>query len=184
MVTPQTAAVAPPPRIHRFNMSSAFMALLALFRQCRRRFCRRSERSGIPPSVRRHAIALRTAGFFGQFSGEFRTIRKTWAARFKGVEPPSDDSLTGMLVELANHVEARQSLEKDARLRAICGSGFFGLNTDIDCLLAANRLGLQIRPAFPGQAEPERSIRELLLEGQVHRVDAIKGKRCRKSYKS
>ncbi len=129
--------------------------------------------------IRRHAVVLRTAGFFGKFSGEFRIIRKTWTARFKGAELPADDRLVGMLVELANHVEARQSLEKDARLKAICGSRFFGLDTNIDCLLAANRLGAQIRSAFPGQAEPERSIRQLLLEGQADTLDDIENARNR-----
>ena len=76
--------------------------------------------------------------------------------------------------QLANHVEARKSLEKDARLRAICAHRFFGLDTNIDCLLAANRLAAQIRSAFTGQAEPERSIRRLLLEGEIDTLDDIR----------
>ena len=124
--------------------------------------------------IRHHAGVLKSAGFFGKFSGEFRVIKKTWTARFKGAELPAYDRLADMLVELASHVEARQSLEKDTRLRAICAHRFFGLDTNIDCLLAANRLAAQIRSAFAGQAEPERSIRRLLLEGEIDTVDDIR----------
>ena len=124
--------------------------------------------------IRHHAGVLKSAGFFGKFSGEFRVIKKTWTARFRGAELPAYDRLADMLVELANHVEARRSLEKDTRLRAICAHRFFGLDTNIDCLLAANRFGAQIRSAFAGQAEPERSIRRLLLEGEIDALDDVK----------
>jgi hypothetical protein len=124
--------------------------------------------------IRRHAGVLKSAGFFGKISGEFRVIKKTWTARFKGTQLPAYDRLADMLVELANHVEARKSLEKDARLRAICAHRFFGLDTNIDCLLAANRLAAHIRSAFTGQAEPERSIRRLLLEGEIDTLDDIR----------
>ena len=124
--------------------------------------------------IRHHAGVLKSAGFFGKFSGEFRVIKKTWTARFKGTELPAYDRLADMLVELAKHIEARQSLEKDTRLRAICAHRFFGLDTNIDCLLAANRLAAQIRAAFAGQAELERSIRRLLLEGEIDTLDDIR----------
>ena len=124
--------------------------------------------------IRHHAGVLKSAGFFGKFSGEFRVIKRTWTARFRGAKLPAYDRLAEMLVELANHVEARQSLEKDTRLRAICAHRFFGLDTNIDCLLAANRLAAQVRSAFAGQAEPERSIRRLLLEGEIDTLDDIR----------
>jgi very-short-patch-repair endonuclease len=124
--------------------------------------------------IRRHARILRSTGFFGKLSGDFKLARQTCAALLRSAKVPEAGVFADLLAGLADQLEACQSFERDARLRSVCAHRFFGLDTDVDALLAANRFAAQVRSAFSGFGEPERSIRRLLLEADVDTLDGAK----------
>ena len=112
--------------------------------------------------IRRHAGVLRTTGFFGRLGGEFKSAKKLATAMLKGGEAVAETRLAEMLIELAEHLEERQAFEGDQSLRAVCAHRFAGIDTDLEALLAANRFAADVRSAFAGISEPERTIRRFL----------------------
>ncbi|MBF0402173.1 MAG: DUF4011 domain-containing protein [Magnetococcales bacterium] len=60
--------------------------------------------------LRHHARVLKTTGIFGRLGSEFKTAKKTGLAMLKGSETIADVKMAGMLIELAEHMEALQAL--------------------------------------------------------------------------
>ena len=58
-------------------------------------------------------------------------------------------------------------------LRAVCAHRFAGIDTDLETLLAANRFAADVRSAFAGISEPERTIRRFLLEADIETLDGL-----------
>lgn len=124
--------------------------------------------------IRKNAGTLKSTGLFGKRGGEFKAARKTCFAILKGDAAGGERRLAEMLIELADHLEAKQSFENDITLRTICAHRFYGLDTDIDALIAANQLATRVRAAFAGMSEPERSLRRFLIEADIEVLDAVK----------
>ncbi|MDR3505122.1 MAG: DUF4011 domain-containing protein [Acidocella sp.] len=124
--------------------------------------------------LRRHAGVLKTTGTLGKFGGEFKTAKKTALAILKGSEKFAEGRIAELLIEMAEHLEARQAFDGDQALRAICQHRFVGLETDIESLLAANRFSTDVRSTFAGLGDAETAIRRFLLHGDVESLDGLK----------
>ncbi|GAN81990.1 hypothetical protein Aam_135_010 [Acidocella aminolytica 101 = DSM 11237] len=124
--------------------------------------------------LRRHAGVLKTTGTLGKFGGEFKTAKKTALAMLKGSEKYTEARLAELLIEIAEHLEARQAFDGDQALRAICQHRFVGLETDIGSLLAANRFATDVRSVFAGLGDAETAIRRFLLHSDVESLDGLK----------
>lgn len=124
--------------------------------------------------LRRHAHLLKTTGIIGKLGGEFRAIRKTYRAVLRSPETLIDTKIAELLVELSDHLEARQALEHDPTLRSICQHRFRGLETDIAALLSANRFATVVRTVFAGLGNSEMAVRHFLLRGDIESLDGLR----------
>lgn len=124
--------------------------------------------------LRRYAGVLKTTRLFGRLSGEFKVAKKTTVAMLKGSETFAEATMADMLIELADHLEARQAFEDDRSLRAVCQHRFVGLDTDVDALIAANRFSAEVRSLFAGLGDAEIAVRRFLLQGEIESLDALK----------
>lgn len=123
--------------------------------------------------IRRHAGVLKSTGMLGKFGSEFKAAKRTFMAMFKGNEAFAERKMAEMLIELADHLEARQGFESDQSLRAVCAHRFMGIETDLDALAAANAFAAKARAAFPGMNDLERTIRQFLLEADVETIGGL-----------
>ena len=123
--------------------------------------------------IRRHAGVLKSIGMLGRFGSEFKIAKRTFVAMLKSNEAFAPTKMAEMLIDLADHLEARQDFESDQSLRAVCAHRFMGIETDLDALAAANAFAAKARSAFPGMNDPERTIRSFLLQADIETIDGL-----------
>ncbi|MBF0181520.1 MAG: DUF3320 domain-containing protein [Magnetococcales bacterium] len=123
--------------------------------------------------LRHHAGVLKTTGMFGKLGGEYKAAKKMALAMLRNPETFVVAEVSGMLIELAEHLEALLAFENDQSLRSVCQHRFMGLTTDIDALLAANSFSSEVRRAFAGLDDAEAAARHFLLHGDIENLDGL-----------
>ncbi len=129
---------------------------------------------GQPHGIRMHAAVLENAGFFAILDSSYRQSKKIvkLASKHKAKFSPKKSART--LRAIADNKEAKEKIEQDGRLKAICGASFNGLQTDFRKLQKMSEWAARVRKHYTSGNEFSRNIRQWLLKGPREELESVR----------
>lgn len=146
--------------------------------ELKRREHRISQRGTLPEgktsqSLREHAAILRSPGLVGRFGKDYKEAKRSAISLLRTNNSAGDQDLSDFLVEIAEVLEMKSKFEGDTGVRHICGTAFYGINTNFDSILGGIEFAQSARKKFAGTGSTERAIRAVLLEGDNDLIQGI-----------
>lgn len=132
------------------------------------------ERRLDPEALDAHVRALRESGFFVRFTGPHRAARKFARELSRTGKKLGASAAADALERIARHLRAMQAFAEDARLAALCGFHFNGVQTDFEQLISACVWLEEIRISFIDPETSVQRIRQVLLQGETATLEAIR----------
>lgn len=123
--------------------------------------------------IRRHAAALRSAGLFSFMNSGVRAASRYFQEISKLPAIPRRDQMAQALVRLAEHLDRLAGLTTNSEYQACFGRRFQGVATNVERALEAARWAANVRAEFSGADQTALAIRQMLLAGDVDRLDIL-----------
>ena len=128
-----------------------------------------------PTDLRRHAMVLRSTGFFGRlFGARFRASRLEYLTLTTG-KGASREEMAADMQEAAEYLEAEARFATDPELARVAGPAFRGVETDFDLVELVLAWSHQVQRAFEGHDVRARWARRVLLQGAADWLEALAG---------
>ena len=123
--------------------------------------------------LRKHAVALRDAGFFGRLLPRVRRATQFFQGLHCDNAKLKRNVMADCLVRLADFVRGRANFLSDIRVQGACGRHFHGLKTDFGNLVLLTQWAERVRSELAGNDELTRAVRAALLMAPMEVLDTV-----------